>query len=351
MNEEPKQWHERTWDYITNKDNSDKIFGTGSAFLGAIGINAIVQGMFNDNFDWSDLTKPEGLVLAFASGLGVVLVQEDAIAKATDEYYNNDQIYLKYHKENLDLSYAVRDYDFQRYFIKKLNEKEFNELVEQLTTKRINTVKNEIYLLESTQFLLKKKKHISTQEEKLKLLNNELKELEKNGIAKNSINFKPYQVDDIFNFNQEEIQYGRESIEDNSITKHRKKNWLARFYVPIISVFLTGGAAALLTQSIWAVLISSLGFALLLIYNWWNTKRTHLKLKQKSATKREIKLNTHLNDAKKEYTKWKKDKETESIDTHKVDFVETVEELNKIEEEINEEDNCIDNGVDTDIDN
>ena len=304
MSEDNKQWYERGWDYITNKDNSDKIFGTGSAFLGAIGINAIVQGMFNDNFDWNDLAKPEGLVLAFASGLGVVLVQEDAISKASDEYYNNDETYLKYHKENLDLSYAVRNYDFQRYFIKKLNEKEFTELVEQLTTKRINTVKNEIYLLESTQFLLKKKKMISQRQDKLRLLNNELEELEENGIPKTSINFTPYQVDDIFNFNQEELQYGRESIEDNSISKHRKKNWLARFYVPIISVFLTGGAAALLTQSIGAVLISSIGFTFLLIYNWWNTKRTHLKLKRKSATKREIKLNTHLNDAKKEYHEW-----------------------------------------------
>jgi hypothetical protein len=302
-----KTWLDKQWDYISNKDNHDKIFGTGSAFLGAIGINAIVQGFFNDEFDWRDLLSLASVAMAFTSGLGVVFVQEDAINKASDEYYDNDQTYLKYNKENLELSYKVRDYDYQRYFVKNLNDKELKELIDQLTIKRINTVKNEIYTIESTQFLLKNKKSIKKQKDKLQLLQNELVELETNGIPLNTVKFTPYQVDDIFNFNQEEIQYGRESIQDDSVKKHRKKNWLARFYMPVISTLLMGGAAALITQSLLPVLISSVGFAFMLIYIWWNTKRNHLKLKQKIATKREIKLNTQLNDAVNGYDEWKKE--------------------------------------------
>ena len=312
--------------WVLNIDKRQRALDTISSFAIALVVYTAVQGFTNPDFSVLDLLSFVGLFIAIASGFGVMAVQNDAINKAIIYFEENNEMFKKYNNDNIDKTYKVRNADFQRQFTKKLNTIEFEEKINDETIKKINNIKNHLFKLNNTIATTSKIKSVRKLEKKKLLLENELKELETNGINPQDVKFIMYEPSDIFAFNDGETKYGAEKVRDDSKRKHTKNNIYARFYIPIITMVVSSGLLYVLSQSLKQTIISSCTFLITLLWVWYSTYSKHIALKVKETIPTVINRNTLLTDADSEFNK--KDKENDTVlEIVKKDKAYTIEEV------------------------
>jgi hypothetical protein len=308
-----------TIDYFKADGRTNKIFETISAFAIGVAINVLSKG-FTQGFDITSIWSLSSLVVGFASGLGIPAVQDDAIRKATLKYLLSNELYARYRKENISYSDKITNKIFRRYFIKETNENDLIGLKEREYEKQTEDLKSKITDLQSKKLVAKKPEKIQTKINKLEL---KLSKIQENGVDVQKLGYQPIEMNDVFNFENKKSRVGKQSLQDNSVELHRRKNWFARFYMPVIMMILQGSALSVIKDNVDEVLISSVVFLIILAYTWFNTYQSHLALKEDISLPVEKNRNDLLKDADREYGEWK------TINEMEFDFSKPFDKPNK----------------------
>ena len=304
-----KKWLGRNLDKVSgwfnDPDESRNVFSTLSAFIMSTSVYMFVQGI-DSGFVLGDMWSWGTVAVGFAGSLGVPAVQEDGMVKGYIKFLLNP-LFKKYRKENIEISDKINDREFRRNFTRKHNEANITELLEKATVDTIADLEDKIFNIEDSLEIETKTKTIDKLKIQLLHVKNELENIQTNGISRNKITYTNIEIDDIFNFVEKTVKVGKEKLQDTSTARQRKSNWLARIYMPMLSIILLYAAKRLLSLNPLEIISATFIFLLILIYTWYRAYSKRIELKESIAIPAERERNTLLKEAEEEYKIWNKD--------------------------------------------
>ena len=321
---EEKKWYDNVvLNWFKDADRSRSVFSTASAFVMSTAVYMFAQGI-TSGFEISEMWNWGTFAVGFAGSLGVPAVQEDGMIKGYIKFLTNP-LFKKYREENIEISDKINDRDFRRSFTKRQNEANIKELLEDTTTNTIADLNDNIDRITDLLTITDNVKKISKLKLQLLQFNNELENIEKNGLSRNRITYDNMEIDDIFNFVEKTVKVGKDKLKDTSTNKQRKGNILARFYMPALSIILVASAKRLLDLRPIEVIGATFIFLLILIYTWYNSYSKRIELKENIAIPVERERNTLLKQAEKEFN------ELKDIDDVIIDFTGPLDNAPRIE--------------------
>ena len=301
--EEQNNWN-KVWGWFKDTDQSSRVFSTVSSFFMATAIYAIVQGV-QTGFSLSDMFSMKTIAVGFAGGLGIPVVQENGMISGFLSFITNNKLFKRYRENNIEIADKINDYDFKRYFTKKINEKKIADEIERYRETLINDLKDKIDDTNELLLLEPKRKKQLRYEKQLQLLENELAYVKEKGVSRNKIKYVNIDIDDIFNFVQNTSKAGKDEFVDDSAIRQRRSNWSMRIIAPILTVVVMWAADGLKNVDPLTIIYSTSGFLFLLIYQWYSSYTKRKKLLVEKAIPVERNRNTLLIEAEKEYPNWR----------------------------------------------